>query len=41
MLVIVILTYILATLHVAAAVSLWGWMSVHWFLTLLMVVFLA
>lgn len=36
-----IITGILASLHVAAAVSLWAWFGVHWVLTLLMLVFLA
>jgi hypothetical protein len=41
MLLVWILTWILSSLHVAAAVALWGWFGVHWILTILMLLFLA
>jgi hypothetical protein len=41
MLLVWLLTWILASAHVAAAVALWAWFGAHWFLTLLMFIFLA
>jgi hypothetical protein len=41
MLLVWIITGILASLHVADAVALWAWFGAHWFLTLLMLLFLA